>query len=101
MQSRTLEPTPASPGWRSLLPSSFASILLHVLAFVVATWSFRGCQHSMPGDPGGDLFRDVGLFVVDGGETGATAGTAADTAAGQAATEAPPSETTSDAAQTA
>jgi Ca-activated chloride channel family protein len=58
--------------WRSLLTGGFGSLLLHLGALVLVSISLRGCQKASSGTPGGEPFRDVGLFVVDGVEGGAT-----------------------------
>lgn len=63
---------------RSLLSSAALSVLLHVVAAAAAVLLMRGCAHRSPGSAGGELFRDVGLFVVDGADDGAgDAGTVA------------------------
>ncbi len=58
---------------RSLLASSILSLILHTMAFVIASFSLRGCQNAGSGQAGGDPFRNVGLFVVDGVDGGSAA----------------------------
>ncbi|MFM7055288.1 MAG: vWA domain-containing protein [Planctomycetota bacterium] len=64
---------------RSLLSSAALSVLLHAGTVVVVVLSMRGCALRSPGQSGGEIFRDVGLFVVEGsddgqGDTGTAAG---------------------------
>ncbi len=56
---------PEQWSWKSLLPSTAGSALIHVLVFAALSFSFRGCQTSAPGVSGGAEFRTVGLVVVE------------------------------------
>lgn len=47
-----------------------SSLFIHAAVVLGVSLSLRGCQKSSHGDPGGDVFRDVGLFVVDGQDGG-------------------------------
>ncbi|MEZ6062139.1 MAG: VWA domain-containing protein [Planctomycetaceae bacterium] len=51
--------------WKSLLPSSLGSLVLHVLVLLLAGWSLRGCQQGQPADAGGEQFRDIGLTAIN------------------------------------
>lgn len=64
---------PTVTSWKSLLPSGVASLVLHALLLVCATSTLRGCQKGQVAEPGGDVFREVGLFVVQGSDSGADA----------------------------
>ena len=66
--------------WRSLLPGSVGSLCVHLLVLLIVSTSLRGCQKGLPGDSGGEVFRDVGLFVVDGEADDAADGDASATA---------------------
>ncbi len=55
---------------RSLLKGSVISVVLHSTVLLTATVLLKGCQHVGPGASGGEVFRDVGLFAVDGIEDG-------------------------------
>lgn len=59
------------PSWRSFATGSAVSLLIHGLLFLGMTMVVRGCQKASSGQPGGEAFREVGLFVVDGAENGA------------------------------
>ncbi len=63
-------PTHFESSWRSLLAGGAGSVLLHVGLFLVVGLSLRGCQTIGMGDPGGELYRDVGLIVLDGVDGG-------------------------------
>ena len=52
------------------LASSSTSLLLHGLVFLLASVTLRGCQKASSGEAGGEQFRDVGLFVVEGADGG-------------------------------
>lgn len=54
----------------ALFPKVVLSAVLHVTVIGLAGVSMRGCQSGMPGEPGGDSFREVGLFFVDGSDDG-------------------------------
>ena len=55
----------------TLLPSAAGSVLLHGLLVVAVSLFLRGCQKAQQGQSGGEVFRDVGLFVTDGVDGGA------------------------------
>jgi Ca-activated chloride channel family protein len=57
--------------WRTLLTGGLGSLLLHVAVLVIVSVSLRGCQKASSGQAGGERFRDVGLFVVEGIDEGA------------------------------
>jgi hypothetical protein len=57
--------------WRTLLTGGLGSVLLHIAVLVIVSVSLRGCQKASSGQAGGERFRDVGLFVVDGIDEGA------------------------------
>lgn len=52
--------------WRRIATSSMLSVLTHALILLLAGLSLRGCQKTGPGQAGGEIYREVGLFVVDG-----------------------------------
>lgn len=54
----------------SLLSSAAISVLFHVVAVAAVVLMMRGCAHRSPGEAGGEVFRDVGLFVVEGADDG-------------------------------
>lgn len=54
---------------RALMPGSLVSLVLHVFLLFIVSAGLRGCQKGMTGEPGGDLYREVGLFVVDGSDS--------------------------------
>jgi Ca-activated chloride channel family protein len=54
----------------TLLAGSVVSLLLHGSLLLLATLVFRGCRPSSIGQPGGEVFREVGLYVVDGADGG-------------------------------
>ena len=63
---------------RSFFAGWAVSLTLHVAIFLIVGTTLRGCQHGSSGQTGGEVFRDVGLFVVDGVDDGeAAAGFAA------------------------
>ena len=55
--------------FRSLLPGSAGSLAVHVVILLVASASLRGCQKTQSGETGGEVYREIGLFVVDGSDT--------------------------------
>jgi len=55
---------------QSLLKGSLISVVLHSAVLLSATLLLKGCQQAGPGAPGGEVFRDVGLFAVDGTDDG-------------------------------
>lgn len=55
--------------FRSLLPGSIGSLAVHLVILLVASVSLRGCQEAQTGEPGGEVYREIGLFVVDGSDT--------------------------------
>jgi Ca-activated chloride channel family protein len=56
---------------QSFIAGWAVSLTLHVALFFLVGMTFRGCQQSSPGQVGGEIFRDVGLVVVDGLDDGA------------------------------
>ncbi|MFN5051972.1 MAG: hypothetical protein ACK5L2_10025, partial [Planctomyces sp.] len=46
------------------------SLVLHLLLLLLASLLLKGCQQGSPGSAGGEAFREVGLFLVDGSEDG-------------------------------
>ena len=85
---------------RSFVAGWAVSLSLHVAIFLIVGTTLRGCQQGSSGQAGGEVFRDVGLFVVEGvddGEaaTGLAPG-AGDADVTQPVPEQPPSESTSD-----
>ena len=56
---------------RSFFAGSAVSLMIHAVLFLTAGVLLRGCQHGSTGQAGGEIFRDVGLFVVEGVEDGA------------------------------
>ncbi|HQX50626.1 MAG TPA: hypothetical protein PLR25_12000 [Planctomycetaceae bacterium] len=56
---------------RSLLAGSAVSLTIHAVLFLTAGMLLRGCQQGSTGQAGGEVFRDVGLFVVQGVDDGA------------------------------
>ncbi|MCA9062867.1 MAG: hypothetical protein KDA96_07405 [Planctomycetaceae bacterium] len=57
---------PGEVARRSMAPGMIVSVTLHVLVLILASMTFRGCQKGTPGAPGGEVFREVGLFAVPG-----------------------------------
>lgn len=57
---------------KSILPSSVASICVHVFILVVAGMSLRGCEKGVPVEAGGQNFRQIGLAVVNDQSTAET-----------------------------
>lgn len=56
----------SGPSQRTSLAGTAISLLLHTVVLLLAVMLFRGCQQGSPGNPGGEVFREVGLFPVDG-----------------------------------
>lgn len=56
---------------RSFFAGSAVSLTIHATLFLTAGMLLRGCQHGSPGQAGGEVFRDVGLFIVEGVKDGA------------------------------
>ncbi len=85
--------------WRSFAAGSAVSLLVHGMLFLAMTMVIRGCQKASSGRPGGEVFREVGLFVVDGAENGeAEAGMQNGAGADQETRDVPaPSQSASDA----
>ncbi len=52
--------------WRRIATSGMLSVLTHAMILLLAGLSLRGCQKTGPGQAGGEIYRQVGLFVVDG-----------------------------------
>lgn len=80
--------------WRSLLPGSLGSLCIHALVLLIVSTSLRGCQKGLSGDSGGEVYREVGLFVVEGEATDNADGDSSDNgdAATNSATEDVPRE---------
>ena len=76
------------------------SLALHVALFISVGMTLRGCQQGSVGQAGGEVFRDVGLFVVDGIDDGTSnvglASGAGDSNVTQPIQEQQPDETTID-----
>jgi len=66
--SSASRPNTAAPG--NFLFGSFVSLVLHLLLLLLASLLLKGCQQGSPGSAGGEAFREVGLFLVDGSEDG-------------------------------
>jgi len=66
--SSASRPNTAASG--NFLLGSFVSLAVHLLLLVLATLLLKGCQQGSPGTAGGEVFREVGLFVVEGSEDG-------------------------------
>ena len=85
-------------------PSFFAgwvvSLALHLAVFYIVGLTLRGCQQASTGNAGGEVFRDVGLFVVEGVDDGTSnvglASGAGDSHVTQPVQEQQPNETTTD-----
>lgn len=58
---------------QSFVAGWVVSLTLHVAIFLIAGTTLRGCQQGSSGQAGGEVFRDVGLFVVDGVDGGEAA----------------------------
>ncbi len=58
---------------RSFLASWAVSLTLHAAIFLIAGTTMRGCQQGSSGQAGGEIFKDIGLFVVDGVDEGKAA----------------------------
>lgn len=52
--------------WRRIATSSLLSVTAHLLVLGGLGLSLRGCVTTGPGQSGGEVYRDVGLFMVDG-----------------------------------
>ncbi len=52
-----------------MMPGSLVSLVLHIIVLFLISAGLRGCQKGMTGESGGDMYREVGLFVVDGSDT--------------------------------
>jgi len=55
---------------RSFFAGWAVSLALHAALFFIVGITLRGCQQGSTGQAGGDVFRDVGLFVIDGPDDG-------------------------------
>ncbi|MCA9057943.1 MAG: hypothetical protein KDA85_05570 [Planctomycetaceae bacterium] len=63
------DPLPgATSGQKSLSSAIALSVVLHTLVLILASFTIRGCQQGIPGDPGGEVYREIGLFVVEGSD---------------------------------
>lgn len=65
--SSTTRPTTEGPG--NFLLGSCVSLAVHLAILLLGTLLLKGCQQASPGTAGGEVFREVGLFVVDGAKT--------------------------------
>ena len=76
------------------------SLVLHAALFFSVGMTLRGCQQGSSGQAGGEVFRDVGLFVVEGVDEGTSnvglASGAGDSNVTQPVQEKQPDETTTD-----
>ena len=76
------------------------SLVLHAALFFSVAMTLRGCQQGSAGQAGGEVFRDVGLFVVEGIDDGASnvglVSGAGDSNVTQPILEQQPDETTTD-----
>ena len=63
-------PRPDSEASGHFLLGSVVSLTLHAVLLLLAAMLLRGCQQGSPGTAGGEVFREVGLFVVDGADDG-------------------------------
>ncbi len=55
---------------RSFIAAWVVSLTLHAALFLIVGITLRGCQQGSIGRAGGEVFRDVGLFVIDGPDDG-------------------------------
>ncbi len=85
---------------RSFIAGWAVSLALHAAIFLIVGTTLRGCQQGSSGQAGGEVFRDVGLFIVDGLDEGqAAAGLApgaGDADVTQPVPDQQPNESTSD-----
>ena len=58
---------------RSFLAGWAVSLTLHAAVFLIVGTPLRGCQQGSSGQAGGEVFRDVALFVVEGVDGGQAA----------------------------
>ncbi|MEI6541687.1 MAG: hypothetical protein WCO86_19510, partial [Planctomycetota bacterium] len=76
------------------------SLALHIAVFFIVGITLRGCQQASMGQAGGEVFRDVGLFVVPGVDDGTSnvglASGTGDSNVTQPVQEQQPNETTTD-----
>ena len=56
---------------QSLFAGWAVSMAVHAALFIIIGITLRGCQQGSTGQAGGEVFRDVGLFVVEGVDDGA------------------------------
>jgi len=88
------------PPRRSFVAGWAVSLTLHAAFFFIVGMTMKGCQQSSTGQAGGEVFRDIGLFVVQGVDEGAAdAGEApgsGDSSVTQQAPEQQPDENTSE-----
>ena len=56
--------------WSSYVAGNAASLVLHGTVLLLISLTLRGCPRAGSGDAGGEPFRDVGLFLVDGVDGG-------------------------------
>jgi hypothetical protein len=55
---------------RSFFAGWAVSLTLHVGLFFIVGMTLKGCQPGNTGQAGGEVFRDIGLFVVEGADEG-------------------------------
>ena len=55
---------------RSFFAGWAVSLTLHAALFFIVGITLRGCQQGSIGQAGGEVFRDVGLFVLEGLDDG-------------------------------
>ena len=56
--------------WSPNFAGNVASLVLHGAVLMVISMTLRGCPMGSSGQSGGEPFRDVGLFLVDGVDGG-------------------------------
>jgi len=64
----TVRPTTVGSG--NFLLGSLVSLAVHLFVLLLGTLMLKGCQLGSPGRAGGEVFREVGLFVMDGTDEG-------------------------------
>ncbi len=58
---RIRPPLPSRPLLKPLLPSALASVVLHAAILLGLLLSARGCRDGIQAQPGGEMFRQIGL----------------------------------------
>ena len=61
---------PTTEGSGNFLLGSLVSLAVHLFVLLLGTLMLKGCQLGSPGTAGGEVFREVGLFVMDGTDEG-------------------------------